>query len=278
MSNIEPQPSVPAAEARRQQIMRLLLERETITVRELTGRFRVSAMTVHRDLDALQARGILRKVYGGATAQPSGLYESSLAFRLGSMSAAKRAIARRAAQRVAPGSSVILDDSTTALELVPFLARIPQLTIVTNFLSVAERLAAARDVDTKLIVVGGAYDPKYHSLLGIVAEQTLLELRVDLCFLSVPAVDVRNGAFHQEPHQARVKRRMTEVAASSTLLVDSSKLGKQALHRIVGLDAFDCVIVDEAAPAADVEALRESVAHVEIARAGVHDEEADVHS
>jgi DeoR/GlpR family transcriptional regulator of sugar metabolism len=93
----------------------------------------------------------------------------------------------------------------------------------------------------------------------------------------VPAVDVRNGAFHQEPHQARVKRRMTEVAASSTLLVDSSKLGKQALHRIVGLDAFDCVIVDEAAPAADVEALRESVAHVEIARAGVHDEEADVH-
>lgn len=259
-----PDESALGADARREQITRLLLERDTVTVRELAERFAVSAMTVHRDLDRLEARGILRKVHGGATAQPSSLYESSLVFRLGAMADEKRAIARRAALEVQPGSSVLLDDSTTCLAMVPFLIRIPQLTIVTNFLSVVDQVTLHKDAETKLILLGGDYDVKYHSLLGVLAEHALAELRVDQCFLSVSAVDA-SGVFHQEPHQARIKQRMTESASSAILLVDSSKLGKRALHRIVGLDAFDLLIVDERAPANEVSALRSSQAQVLVA-------------
>jgi DeoR/GlpR family transcriptional regulator of sugar metabolism len=258
------EPATLGADARREQITRLLLERETVTVRELTARFGVSTMTVHRDLDRLEARGILRKVHGGATAQPSSLYESSLVFRLGSMADEKRTIARRAALEVQPGSSVLIDDSTTCLAMVPFLVRIPQLTIVTNFLTVVDQVTPYKDADTKLILLGGDYDEKYHSLLGVLAEHALAELRVDQCFLSVSAVD-GDGVFHQEPHQARIKRKMTEIASSVILLVDSSKLGKRALHRIVGLDAFDSLIVGEGASTDEVLALRSSGARVLVA-------------
>ncbi len=272
MSHDDVETSPLGGRTRREQITRLLLERETVTVRELAELFSVSVMTVHRDLDALQDRGVLRKVHGGATAQPSSLYESSLGFRLGAMEEAKRMIARRAVLEVAPGSSILLDDSTTCLALVPFLARIPQLTIVTNFLTVVDRMAAQKDGTTKLILLGGDYDEKYHSLLGILAEQALSELRVDRCFLSVSAVDVRHGVFHQEPHQARIKRKMIEIASSATLLVDSSKLGKRALHRIAGFDAFDLVVMDEGADPADVATLRSAGGKVVVARGGGGDE------
>jgi DeoR/GlpR family transcriptional regulator of sugar metabolism len=262
------EPTTLGADARREQITRLLLERETVTVRELTARFGVSTMTVHRDLDRLEARGILRKIHGGATAQPSSLYESSLVFRLGSMVEEKRGIASRAALEVQPGSSVLIDDSTTCLAMVPFLVRIPQLTIVTNFLTVVDQVTPYRqDADTKLILLGGDYDEKYHSLLGVLAEQALSELRVDQCFLSVSAVD-GDGVFHQEPHQARIKRKMTEIASSAILLVDSSKLGKRALHRIVGLSAFDSLIVGEGASPEEIFALRAAGAEVVVAAAG----------
>lgn len=256
------------APQRREHITRLLLERDNVSVRELCELFNVSTMTIHRDLDALQARGVLRKVHGGATAQPSSLYESSLAYRLGAMADAKRSIARRAVLDVSPGSSILLDDSTTCLEMVPFLARIQQLTIVTNSLKVLEGLIAQDETTSKVILLGGDYDEKYDSLLGVLTEHSLTELRVDQCFLSVSAVDVGHGAFHQESHQARVKKTMTEIASSSILLVDSSKLGKRALHRIVGLDAFDLVIVDDAARPEDVSALRAAGARVAIASEG----------
>jgi DeoR/GlpR family transcriptional regulator of sugar metabolism len=264
MSSHDKDRSWPVAEVRRQEIVRLLLERETVTVRELCDRFGVSAMTVHRDLDALQARGVLRKVHGGATAQPSSSYESSLRFRQAAGVDAKRAIAARAIRQVTPGSSVLLDDSTTALAMVPLLAQIPQLTIVTNFLAVVEAYSSM-DGQAELLVTGGLYDERYHSLLGIVTEQALSEVRVDRAFISVPAVDLKDGVFHQEAVQARVKRAMISIADEVVLLADSSKLDKRALHWIAGLDAFDVIIVDESADAAAVEALRSNGVQVDVA-------------
>src|SRR3954454_23151297 len=108
---------------RRDAIRRLLLERDSVTVRELTDRFQVSTMTAHRDLDALARRGVLRKVRGGAAAQPTALYESSLTVRLSEMREAKENIARVPARSVEPGSTLVLDDSTTGLAMLPHLAQ-----------------------------------------------------------------------------------------------------------------------------------------------------------
>lgn len=242
----------------------MLLAQDAVTTREIVDRFRVSAMTAHRDLDALQAQGVLRKVHGGATARPSGLFESSLAYRVASNPEAKQLIARRAASYVSPGSSVLLDDSTTSLAMVPFLVQIRELTIVTNFLAVIEELSRKRG-DTRLMVIGGDYDAKYHALLGVIAERTLSELRVDYCFMSASAVDPSDGVFHQDATEVRLMRTRIGVAERSMLLIDSSKLGKHALHRVFGFDAFERVILDEHVEPAAVDALRRGGVRVEIA-------------
>lgn len=249
---------------RREAILRLLLERDRITVRELTERFQVSTMTAHRDLDALAERGVLRKVRGGATAQPTTLYESSLAFRLSEMQEAKERIARVAANQVQPGSSLVLDDSTTGLAMIPHLAAIPELTIVTTFVSVIDEVSRLTDSSLNVIGIGGEYDPKYHAFGGTMAEQALRNLRVDRCYLAC-LVDVARGAFHREAGQAALKRTMMGIADESVLLADASKFTKRGMHRVATLEAFDRAVVDDTTEPEIVSALRASGIAVEVA-------------
>lgn len=250
--------------ARREAILRLLLERESVTMRELTDRFQVSTMTAHRDLDALAERGVLRKVRGGATAQPTALYESSLAFRLGEMREAKEQIARAAARRVEPGTTLILDDSTTGLAMLSHLAQIPELTIVTTFVSIVEKVAEMTDGSLNLIGIGGTYNPKYHAFGGVIAEQALRNLRVDQAFVAC-LVDIDRGAFHREADQAALKRTMLEIADESTLLADSSKFSKRGMHRVAPLDVFDHAVVDDTTDPAIAHALRSYGIDVDVA-------------
>jgi DeoR/GlpR family transcriptional regulator of sugar metabolism len=249
---------------RREAILRLLLERDNVTVKEITERFQVSTMTAHRDLDALAERGVLRKVRGGATAQPTSLYESALAFRLTEMREAKEKIARAAARSVEPGSTLILDDSTTGLAMVPHLAQIPELTIVTTFMSIVDEVARMTDSSLNLIGVGGMYNPKYHAFGGPIAEQALRNLRVDQAFVAC-LVDIDRGVYHREPEQAALKRVILDIADETTLLADSSKFAKKGMHRVATLDAFDRTVVDDATDPAIVAALRSKGIDVQIA-------------
>jgi DeoR/GlpR family transcriptional regulator of sugar metabolism len=253
---------------RRDTIKRLLTESESVVVRDLADRFNVSAMTVHRDLDALEAIGVLRKVRGGATAQPTSMYESSLGFRLGKMAEAKRRIAGLAARRVSPGASVALDDSTTTLAMLPFLAEIPQLTIVTYFASVIEEFAQLTQSTLRLIVIGGTYNHKYHSFGGALAEQQLLELAVDYSFVSVSSVNVERGAFHQELGQAALKRTLVHIARDSSLLVDATKFRTGGLHRVVELSELQAIYVDDTTDAKTLSTLRSKGLGVHVADRG----------
>jgi DeoR/GlpR family transcriptional regulator of sugar metabolism len=243
----------------------LLQESDTVTVRELAQRFGVSQMTAHRDLDALEARGVLRKIHGGATAQPSTLYESSRAYRLGEHRAEKERIARRAVQEVKPGSSLALDDSTTTLAMVPLLATIPHLTVVTNSIPVLAAFAPRED-GSRVILLGGTYSPKYESTHDLLAEHALSELRVDVAFLSASAADTSSGIYQQDAGVARVKRGMLACAAEAILLVDASKFGKRALQRVAAYDAFRLVITDAGASRETLAALRRAGTEVELAR------------
>lgn len=252
-------------ELRQQEILQLLVEQETVTVQELTERFDISSMTAHRDLSALQERGALRKIRGGATAQPSYIYESSLRFRREQMTVAKEMIAREAVEWIDPGSSLAIDNSTTCLAMLPLLVNTPNLTIVTNSLSVLEYLNSVGGGDADVIMVGGVYNSKHHALLGISAEKMIAGLGVDWCFLSASAVDVERGVFHQEPDQARSMQAMLAIAGKSALLIDSSKFGKGALHHVADWDMFDLVVTDTGTNRETVNALRRTSSHVKVA-------------
>jgi DeoR/GlpR family transcriptional regulator of sugar metabolism len=249
-------------EARQARIASLVLDAGSVSAQELSEVFGVSVMTIHRDLDELQRQGVLRKARGAATARPSGTFESNVEYRSKANIEAKRVIAQYACRHVEPGMSVLLDDSTTALQMLPHLAALTPLTVATNYLAALNELARMRDV--RVIALGGQYDVHHDSYLGTVCVDTIRSLRFDAAFLSTSAV--RDGyAFHQEDKIVAVKREMVEVAARTHLLVDHTKLARGAMHRLLPVSRFESVIVDADTPESALTSLREHDVRVEVA-------------
>jgi DeoR/GlpR family transcriptional regulator of sugar metabolism len=255
-----PRPLGP--EGRQAEITDLVLRHGSVSAQELAGTFAVSVMTVHRDLDELQRQGVLRKARGVATAQPSGTFESNVEFRMKAQLEAKRAIAQHACRHVESGMSVLLDDSTTALQMLPHLAALAPLTVATNYLAALTELTRMRDM--QVVALGGLYDPRHDSFLGTTCVDTVSSMRFDAAFVSTSAVG-GGYAFHQEDRIVAVKRAMVEVAGRCHLLIDHSKLNRSALHRLVPLHRFDTVTVDAAVPTRQLAALRENDVRVEVA-------------
>ena len=226
-------------EDRRQAIVDLLAEQGSAGLDDLAARFDVSRMTIHRDLDDLEQAGLLRKVRGGATIEASAQFESDHRWRARQAGAEKRLIAAHAARLIEPGMSVMVDDSTTALALLPHLAGLRPLTVITNGLALLGGLADRAGLT--LIGVGGSYSRKFNGFFGLQAEEALKGLRADVAILSTSAIHDL-AAFHQDGEVVGVKRRMMRAAAKSYLLADHAKFGRTALHFMAELDRFEGVV------------------------------------
>ncbi|MEU5833155.1 DeoR/GlpR family DNA-binding transcription regulator [Streptomyces diacarni] len=225
---------------RQQQIVDHVLAKGDAAVAELTELTGVSVMTVHRDIAELADRGILRKYHGGVSAQPSTVFESSSDFRLHAHTGEKDALARAALDLVTPGMSLMLDDSTTALALAKLLPQVGPLTVVTNYRLITEELRAADDI--RLIGIGGEYSRTHDSWIGLSALEMIKSFSVDLTLVSTSAM-TGTMTYHQEQEIVALKRAMRLAGSVSVLLMDHSKVGRSALHRLDPVDTFDHVVL-----------------------------------
>jgi DeoR/GlpR family transcriptional regulator of sugar metabolism len=234
-------------------ILECLLADENTTAQSLAAQFGVSLMTVHRDLDELQRRGSIRKFRGGISVERTSTYEISATLRRLLAVPQKRAIAAAAAQLVAPGQSVLLDDSTTVATMLEHLLGIEELHIITNYLPTLSRLALEGTVTTTAL--GGMLDVGHDAFRGVGAIAAIRALRVDIGFFSTSTADA-DGIYHQEEAIVSVKAEMMRSARRRVLLIDSSKLGLTSLHQVSGWEAVDDLITDNATPPQLLDALR----------------------
>ncbi|MET9861664.1 DeoR/GlpR family DNA-binding transcription regulator [Streptomyces smyrnaeus] len=225
---------------RQQQIVDHVLAKGDASVAELTELTGVSVMTVHRDIAELADRGILRKYHGGVSAQPSTVFESSSDFRLHAHTGEKEALAGAALEFVTPGMSLMLDDSTTALAFAKLLPQVGPLTVVTNYRLITEELRPVEDV--RLIGIGGEYSRTHDSWIGLSALEMIKSFSVDLTVVSTSAI-TGTMTYHQEQEIVALKRAMREAGSVSVLLMDHSKVGRSALHRLDPVRAFDHVVL-----------------------------------
>lgn len=226
-------------EDRRQEIIDLLMEAGTVALDDLAMRFGVSKMTIHRDLDDLEAAGMLRKVRGGASIESNLQFESDYRYRERREPDEKRRIAATAAALIEPGMTVLINDGSTAGLLAERLVDMRLLTVITNNCAVFETLKDASGVT--LLTLGGVYSKKFNGFFGIVTEESLSRLRADIAFVSTPAV---NGTtcYHMDHDVVRAKRLMISAGSRAYLLVDHQKFGRTALHHLADLSAFAGVI------------------------------------
>ncbi len=234
-------------------IAELVMTQGTVRIDELSEAFGVSTMTVHRDLDALSAKGLLRKSRGAVTAASTSLFEASAEFRIRQGRAAKEAVARKAFELVEPGQALILDDSTTGLFLARMLPQRQPLTVITNFQAALDELKGRPGI--ALMALGGRYYEWCDAYMGSVTIGALRGLRADVFLMSTSAI-TDDICFHQHHDTVLVKRAMFEAASRRILYADHSKFTQRALHALGPLSEFDAVLLDDGTDPEDVERLR----------------------
>jgi len=247
-------PYLSKQQVRQRAIADAVLAEGSIRIEALAERFGTSLMTVHRDLDELEDRGLLRKTRGMATALSSTLVESSDVYRLGQETPAKMAIAEAALQFIEPGQSLILDDSTTVLQLAKLLQSKAPLTVITNVLTLLNELNGVRGIS--LVGLGGTYYNWCSAFMGAMTAESIKRLRADVLLMSTAAI-ADGMCFHQSEEAVATKRAMFEVASKRILLVDHTKFERRALHALASPTEFDHVIVDDATKADDIKKMRD---------------------
>jgi len=234
----------------------------SVTVDQLVSLLGVSRMTVHRDLDVLEADAVLRKVRGGATALRSSLFESDFPFRLTSAVAAKNAIGRAAAKFVDGGQAVICDESTTTMAALRAIEASESITVITNCFPMMQYVNES--TKHRLIGLGGDYVTRYQAFLGIVCEQAITNIYADVLLASCSAVR-GSSTYHQDQQIVAVKRAMIKSAPTRLLLLDSSKVGVGALYHLGEIGDFTHLITDDGTPETLLDQARESGLEVVVA-------------
>lgn len=231
-------------EERRRAILDHVRSSGSADVAGMSGRLRVSAATIRRDLRLLEERGDLERTHGGAVTPRLGTaYEPVYGDKLRRNAAAKSAIAARAATLVQDGEVVILDSGSTTLGLAEHLARRRNLTVVTSDLQIAVALAAGSSVE--VIVIGGRVRSSLFSVIGPSAESDLRALNADVAFLGADGISLTAGVTNANLEEAAIKQRMLEAGQRAVLLADHTKFGKTNLAKVCDVDAFDEIITDE---------------------------------
>lgn len=227
---------------RQHRILEIARRDGTVRTTGLAADFEVTEETIRRDLDHLTRRGQLRRTHGGAMDIAASMGELSQSERETRQLEEKRAIARVAAGLIHEGETLLLDASTSAVELASWLPERIGLRVVTYSLAVVERLAGRDDVE--LIQLGGVYDRRGRRFSGMLTEMALRSLRIDRFFFSGGGYDAKLGVGEPNPDQARLKRMMLEHAQWSCALLDSSKLGASSDHYFAKPDEFQALVTD----------------------------------
>ena len=231
---------------RHKAILKRVQDRGGVRVRELVSELGVSDMTIRRDLEVLAKRGLVEKVHGGATAIRSlATHEPGFQAKSTLNELEKDAIARRAAGIVSPGSAIAISAGTTTWHLARHLVAIPNLTVVTNSIPVADvfyRDGAA--LHQTVIVTGGMRTPS-DALVGPFAVAAIRSQNIDQLFLGVHGMSVDSGFTTPNFMEAEVDRALVEAARSLIVLADHSKWDTIGLSTIAQLSEADVLITDD---------------------------------
>jgi len=241
-------------EERREHILAQLSTDDQISVGDLSQMLAVSEVTIRKDLDMLEAQGLLTRIHGGAVVSGRGRLERSFAARELEHREEKRRIAQAAAALVRSQQSIFLDASTTALQIARLIKNHENLTVVTNGLYTALELSFS--IGITVVVIGGVVRQRSSSLVGGINDEVLQRSRVDIGFFGARGLTARDGLTEADLAEATVKQRMVRQSARVVGVLDSAKCGATYLSAFALPHEIDQIITDTNAPLELVDALR----------------------
>ena len=231
---------------RHQRILQELAENPHVTVAQLAAALYVSEPTVRRDLTELEQKGLITKKYGGAVLNfGSADREIPFLLRENEKSAVKTLIGKRAAEYVSDGMVIMLDGSTSAYHLVPYLAKYKDLIVITSGAKTAVALAEA---NIRTFCTGGQMRIHSYSYVGDRAAEFVKNINADILFFSCHGLTDDGKMTDRAVEEADLRRAMFSVCKRKILLCDSGKFGKTFFYNMGSVSEIDGIVSEAPLP------------------------------
>src|SRR6202453_2306471 len=195
---------------RQKEILERIRKDGRVLATDLAREFSTSEDTIRRALRDLAAQGLCARVYGGALAiSPA---SGTILQRRREAVDRKLALGQKMASIIQPGQFVFIDAGSTNVAVARSLPKSIGLTVATHDPTIASVLAGRTDLT--LITIGGQVNPLVGAAVDGQALRAILDMRPDLLFLGLCAIDAQNGiaAFYSE--DAQMKRVLIEQSGS----------------------------------------------------------------
>jgi len=254
----------PLPYARKKEILEMLKRSDFLDINQLSQKFNVSYMTIHRDLKELEDQGVVSRIYGGVVASEAARSgpapDLTLEERFKVCQEEKHSMALAAAELVQNGEIICMDASTSALQMCPLLHD-REITVVTNGLNVALQFYDSETVS--VMVLGGLLRKSSLSLSGVRELDLLQHVNIQKCFMSATALSFEKGVTELSLEETEIKRDMLARSDQFFMLADHTKLGTAAPYVDCTWERISAVVTDrhDAPSQAETDCLRNLQEH-----------------
>lgn len=230
---------------RQTKILEHLKNKQFATIKELAGIVWSSESSVRRDIKILEANGYVNQIYGGVMLSEHKYGVVPLTLRDSSRSDIKDALAKRAAEYIFDGATIMMDGSSTVRRILKHLDKFNDLKIITNNQRIFSECSNSK---IKIYCTGGLFLPQSNIFVGGAAEGFIKNTYADILFFSSQAISNDGEISDVSEEEISLRRIMLERAKTKIFLCDSSKLGQKKTFTLCSKDDIDKIICDSPLP------------------------------
>ena len=246
-------------EHRHQKIESFLKQQKAVKAAELASLLNVSIDTVRRDLEALEKKGTIKRVHGGAILKQSDTNVLNKLFNEREVKnlEKKQEAALVAIELIEEGQAIALNGGTTTIELAKLLSqKFQRLTVITNDIRILSILGENKNF--KIVLSGGFFNPDEYTLYGKPCEETLANFNIDLAFITVNGLSIENGLTDFRIHEVDVIKTILSRSKHRVVIADASKFETSSYINICPLKDIDLIVTDSSIPTTIAEDYRKN--------------------
>jgi len=192
---------------RRERIQEYLALHKIVASTDLSEWLGVSEATIRRDLEWMEAEGLLERTHGGAILSQRLPLEPEYKQRAQRCPEEKRLIGLTAAALIEEGDIVFINSGSTTTQIIRHIRSGSHVTVITNNLFAALEVGEA---DFNLLLLGGEFQHKSNSVAGRFAIENLSKVYANKAFVGVDGISPRFGYTVPSNAEAEVMRMMIE--------------------------------------------------------------------
>ena len=228
---------------RKREITAYITDYQSVRVTDLSEKFGVTEETIRRDLEKLETEGVLTRTYGGAIAAKKKYDDEPFSVRLRENIENKKKIGTAISDLINHGEIIMMDSSTTSLEIAKNIGNSKNITMVTNSMGLAMEMVKCDKI--QMICIGGTLRRESLSLIGPSAKKGIKSYYADKLILSCKGIDIQRGVMESNELEAEIKKAMLEVAKTVILAVDHTKFNKCSIISLGDFSEIDIIVTNK---------------------------------